>query len=89
MKEKLEKKIQESSLLSPEDKNRWGFFISLLDELSLQNVWEAIQDESDLLFLTKNLKEKQDAIVANDPNAWKKIIVEESRYFSSVPKSEL
>ena len=55
------------SLLDEEDRQLWKEVIPLLEEGHVQTLWENIQDRSDcLLFLTENLKSKQEAILKND-----------------------
>lgn len=84
IKENLQQVINNSNL-SEEDKNIWNIFIDKNEEEVLKDIFEVVKEsEEDLVFLTKNLKDKIVALQNEDVEALNKIIGEEKRYLENM-----
>jgi hypothetical protein len=68
-------KIVENSQLDKQDKNLWSKFVEVNNEETVSDIYEALKDdEKNIEFFTKNLKEKLNAFLNKDSDKLNSII---------------
>jgi alpha-galactosidase/6-phospho-beta-glucosidase family protein len=68
-------KIVENSQLDKQDKNLWNKFVEVNSEETVSDIYEALKDdEKNIEFFTKNLKEKLDAFLNKDSDKLNSVI---------------
>jgi hypothetical protein len=68
-------KIIENSQLDKQDKNLWSKFVEVNNEETVSDIYEALKDdEKNIEFFTKNLKEKLNAFLNKDSDKLNSII---------------